>query len=242
MIPAPTENEDVQVVQAEVVGPPPLSSLPDAPLPPIRGLMDLVRASLSAIVCATKDPFANYREGVQSRGRRAVAVASNEAGDGQAGCAKPDKATGEAANEAASEASPEKRTEHDKGKIHVKPGSKLALYMKNVKAKVVEHDKSLPVEQKVSMELLGADKTESKPEDKAEDKNKLARDQHDRLVAVTKKRLLPLKEASDKGDTGAKKKWEIAKANLVKARAKADSGDAKAKVLVAILADTGLFA
>lgn len=241
VVPASTENEDVQLALAAGEGPRLLSSLPDAPLPPIRGFMDLVRASLSAIVCATKDPFANYREGVQSRGRRAVVVASNEAGDGQAGCAKPDKATGEAANEAASEASPEKRTEHDKGKIHVKPGSKLALYMKNVKAKVVEHDKSLPIEQKVSMELLGADKTESKAEDKAEDKNKLARDQHDRLVVVTKKRLLPLKEASDKGDTGAKKKWEIAKANLVKARAKADSGDAKAKVLVAILADTGLF-
>jgi len=185
VVPASTENEDVQVVSAEVVGPSPMSSLPDAPLPPVRGFMGLVKASLAAIACTTKDPFANYREAVMSRGR--LQPVTSPVADGT---------TGEAAN-------------------------------------VPTKNKSLPVAKKDKTELLGADKDE--------DKNKLAREHHERLVAVTKKRLSPIKETAAKGDASAKKKWETAKANFASAKTKADKGDAKAKVLVAILTDTGLF-
>lgn len=45
-----------------------LSSMPDAPLPPIRGGGSLIKESLRALFFCTPDPLGNYREGVQSRG------------------------------------------------------------------------------------------------------------------------------------------------------------------------------
>jgi hypothetical protein len=45
----------------------PLSSMPDLPLPPIAGLKDLARESLKALTFSTRDPLANFREGLQSR-------------------------------------------------------------------------------------------------------------------------------------------------------------------------------
>jgi hypothetical protein len=46
----------------------PRTSLPDMPLPPILGFGDVVRESLKALTLSTRNPFQNYREGVQSRG------------------------------------------------------------------------------------------------------------------------------------------------------------------------------
>jgi len=45
----------------------PLSSMPDLPLPPIAGLRDLARESVRALTFSTRDPLANFREGLQSR-------------------------------------------------------------------------------------------------------------------------------------------------------------------------------
>ncbi|HVN30868.1 MAG TPA: hypothetical protein VMT45_02680, partial [Thermoanaerobaculaceae bacterium] len=47
----------------------PLSSLPDLAQPPITGAVSLVRESLRALTLSTRDPLANYREGVSSRSR-----------------------------------------------------------------------------------------------------------------------------------------------------------------------------
>ncbi len=51
-----------------------MSSLPDSPLPPISGVWELLKASLKAFTFTTSDPLANYREGVATRSRDAVAV------------------------------------------------------------------------------------------------------------------------------------------------------------------------
>jgi peptidoglycan hydrolase-like protein with peptidoglycan-binding domain len=64
----------------------PRTSLPDAPLPPIRNFSELLRESVKALTLATPDPLANYREGVQSRGASTmVAVPPGPAGDDEAG-------------------------------------------------------------------------------------------------------------------------------------------------------------
>ena len=68
--PASTEKEDV-AVDAEVVTPG-MTSLPDAPLPPVRGFLGLLRASAQALLLATRSPFQNYREGIASRARRSL--------------------------------------------------------------------------------------------------------------------------------------------------------------------------
>jgi hypothetical protein len=49
----------------------PMSSLPDVPLPPITGALDLVRESLRALTLSTRDPLANSRGGVRARDSRA---------------------------------------------------------------------------------------------------------------------------------------------------------------------------
>jgi len=49
-----------------------LSSMPDEPLPPITGPWDLFKESLRALTFSTRDPLANYRDGVQSRGATAM--------------------------------------------------------------------------------------------------------------------------------------------------------------------------
>lgn len=46
----------------------PRTSLPDMPMAPILGIGDLIRESLKALTLSTRNPFQNYREGVQSRG------------------------------------------------------------------------------------------------------------------------------------------------------------------------------
>lgn len=58
----------------------PRSSLPDMPLPAINTVGDLVKESLKAVLLATRDPFANYREGVQSRGSMALPPPSDRRG------------------------------------------------------------------------------------------------------------------------------------------------------------------
>jgi len=44
-----------------------MSSLPDAPLPPIQGTKELIKESLRALTFSTRDPLANWREGVAGR-------------------------------------------------------------------------------------------------------------------------------------------------------------------------------
>ena len=46
-----------------------MSSLPDVTLPPIRGAKELIKESLRAVTLTTRDPLANYREGVASRSK-----------------------------------------------------------------------------------------------------------------------------------------------------------------------------
>lgn len=47
----------------------PLSTLPDLPQAPVRGGFDLVKETLRALTFSTRDPLANYREGVASRSK-----------------------------------------------------------------------------------------------------------------------------------------------------------------------------
>jgi len=46
----------------------PMSSLPDLPEPPIRGVRSFLKEVLRALTFSTSDPFGNYREGIRSRG------------------------------------------------------------------------------------------------------------------------------------------------------------------------------
>jgi hypothetical protein len=55
----------------------PLSSLPDQPLPPITGFLDLVKESVKALALATPDPLANYRSGLVARSRKSVEPDAN---------------------------------------------------------------------------------------------------------------------------------------------------------------------
>ena len=65
-----------QAAEIQAMSPPwdpdPLSSLPDQPLPPIRGAWELIKESLKAITFTTPDPLANYRGGVANRGTTRV--------------------------------------------------------------------------------------------------------------------------------------------------------------------------
>ena len=66
-------------IAAEAPPPPPstaMSSLPDVPLAPITGPLGLVKESLKAFLFATRDPLANYREGVAGRSRRTTPLDS----------------------------------------------------------------------------------------------------------------------------------------------------------------------
>ena len=51
-----------------------MSSLPDAPLPPIQGAGTLLKESIKAVTFSTRDPLANYREGVAARSKDAPAA------------------------------------------------------------------------------------------------------------------------------------------------------------------------
>jgi len=82
LAPVSTENEDVKIAP-ELVTTSPMSSLPDQPLPPVRGVLGLIKACLQAVALSTRDPFANYREAVASRGRRRMVAADNAGDDAQ---------------------------------------------------------------------------------------------------------------------------------------------------------------
>jgi hypothetical protein len=55
----------------------PMSSLPDMPQPPITGLGSLLRESLRALTFTTRDPLANWREGVASRAKTMPVVVTS---------------------------------------------------------------------------------------------------------------------------------------------------------------------
>jgi hypothetical protein len=61
---------------AALAPPPPpstaMSTLPDVPLPPITGVLSLLRESLRAVTMSTRDPVANWRQGVSSRAAAAA--------------------------------------------------------------------------------------------------------------------------------------------------------------------------
>lgn len=65
-------NRPKVAAEISALMPPPdeatLTSLPDGPLPRVRGLGDAVKESLRALLFATPNPLQNYREGVRSRG------------------------------------------------------------------------------------------------------------------------------------------------------------------------------
>ena len=76
VVPKDAAKNDVRIVDAEIVTP--LSSLPDQPLPPITTVFGVIKEGLAALVCATRDPFQNYKEGVMSRGRLAPVSAAGD--------------------------------------------------------------------------------------------------------------------------------------------------------------------
>jgi hypothetical protein len=53
-----------------------MSSLPDDPLPPIAGVWNLFKETLKALTLTTRDPLANYREGVAARSKEPAATSS----------------------------------------------------------------------------------------------------------------------------------------------------------------------
>ena len=65
-------NRPKVAAEISALMPPPdeatLTTLPDSPLPSIHGIGDAVKESLRALLFATPNPLANYREGVRSRG------------------------------------------------------------------------------------------------------------------------------------------------------------------------------
>jgi hypothetical protein len=75
-VPATSETEDTKLVKDDL---PPL--LPDEPLPPIKGVWDLVKASLAALTFTTPNPFQNYREGLALRGQRALPPVTSTGAD-----------------------------------------------------------------------------------------------------------------------------------------------------------------
>jgi hypothetical protein len=67
-------NQPKVAVEIAAYAPPPppatpMSSMPDMPQPPITGLGSLLKESLRALTFTTRDPLANWREGVASRAK-----------------------------------------------------------------------------------------------------------------------------------------------------------------------------
>jgi hypothetical protein len=54
-----------------------MSTLPNMPLAPIQGTWQLVKEVAKALTLTTKDPIANYREGVQTRGKPSTETTSS---------------------------------------------------------------------------------------------------------------------------------------------------------------------
>lgn len=78
-------NQPKVAAEIAAYAPPPppstlMSSMPDMPQPPITGLGSLLKESLRALTFTTRDPLANWREGVASRAKTApVRVSSRKA-------------------------------------------------------------------------------------------------------------------------------------------------------------------
>ncbi len=63
----------------------PMSSLPEMPQAPITGKVALVKEVLRALTFSTRDPLANYREGIASRARTAVPTTKTAGSDDAVG-------------------------------------------------------------------------------------------------------------------------------------------------------------
>jgi hypothetical protein len=338
-----TENDPV-VVDAEIVTPG-MSSLPDEPLPPVRGVVGFFKAALSAVALATKDPFQNYREGVASRARRLGPVSSTGATftpeeDGHFISLRSKFLT--AYNDAYETGKTFKNPLNNQDmiwlyKMHEREAKDLTHkltstyyaeeFLKEIDSCLKKlREKGIPISGETpSSKMKGDDK---KPSPKKEDEGKYAvhtkkdpgdkeyevhgdarsndskstvfnydqpdelywpgtltkervvtmkaragngdklaqqalaelRAKHgaakldslkgdapsdtaarDKLVADTKTRLTALVNAATAGDKKAQAKWDLARANYAKAKARAAKGDAKAKDVVSVLEATGLF-
>jgi hypothetical protein len=264
-VPATSETEDTDLTKQSIL-PARLSTLPDDVLPPIKTVWGLVKASLSAITLATRDPFANYRAGVVSRGQRTTTEAPSSAGailptiaaftaplavdatksvikEGMILSAKSGARAGAQATKKAVSGSPKKKPEGDKEEVdendYMVHGEVLSVGAAKHAALAVRPPSAGKV---IDMSKEKGLKSKSVDENDYEMYGDAVPEEHKKHVEPTKNKLAAIKTASDKGDKDAQKKWSTVVANLTKARAKAGKGDEKAKTLVAVLEATGLFA
>jgi hypothetical protein len=83
-------NKPKVAAQIAAMAPPappttPLSSLPDMAQPPITGVLSLLKESLRALTFTTRDPLANWREGVSTRAARSAKPVVPLAGNDESG-------------------------------------------------------------------------------------------------------------------------------------------------------------
>ena len=248
LAPMSTENEDVKIAR-DLVTTSPMSSLPDEPLPPVRGLWGLVKASLQAAVLATRDPFANYREAVASKGRRALPAVSS-AGSAMSpreqrileGALKNKTITRDDFELLTSlETNPGETEKQLRG-----AGVKIVSFGQTTvrgearrKAKKEEPSEIDALNDLMDPSVKAAiEARKVKPAVSMGDSD----DRKAKMVSDTKTRLSAIKDAAAKGDKTAQVKWSNAQTNYKKLQDKASKGDAKAKTVASILADTNLFA
>jgi hypothetical protein len=257
-------EKDAVVVDAEIVTPG-MSSLPDAPLPPVRGVVGLFKAALSAVALATKDPFQNYREGVASRAKRLGPVSSS--GD-ELPAARDDLDQlmrnalnmGKNPNEG-DYRSCAWRINYDLQTPHGSNYPQSNEYDRAIVALYAKNGDYRAQELMSKMKKVGMPSPSQKDIDYAQRSHlaylRFVKDHvsnsatflrgddpaasRDKLVADTKARLQTLVNAATAGDKKAQGKWDVARANYTKARARAAKGDSKAKDVVSILEATGLF-
>jgi hypothetical protein len=261
--PRSTENDDVQVVDAEVVSRGP-SSLPDQPLPPVRGFFGLLGASLKAILLATRDPFQNHREGASSLGRRQPA--GDEAGD-ELGETYMSSRKNLVLKQALATKTITPNNLDMLRDLETNPGETVEILRRaGVKVSSPSGPTDLrgngtstpPTHQERTSEWTARrQKAQTSREgeptptkeaaewtarrQKAQTSTDASGDDRQKLVADTKARLEKIKSNAARGDKIAKQKWWNVTSNLMSYRDSAQKGDPKAKDMVAVLEATGLF-
>jgi hypothetical protein len=224
--PQDTTNEEV-VTERGAVLPPMATTLPDLPLAPIRGVLGLLKESVKALVLATRDPFANHREGLDSLSRKRAV--DGAAGEEKCECPvakKPVKKTAKKPPDEEYEVHGGQTLPAKKSPFSEPDTSKPSPFAS-------AQDKTLPAKKSPFTEP-----DTRKPSPFASSQGD---DPHAKIIEATKARLTPVKAAADKGDKEATRKWLTAVANYRSMKKSSDKGDAKAKDVVAILEATGLF-
>jgi hypothetical protein len=236
-------KDDVRIVDAEIVTP--LSSLPDQPLPPITTVFGVIREGLAALVCATRNPFQNYREGVIAKGTRGTAPASSAGEDLSLPTDKfvrsimnpivrsPEELLAQARQEAADVKIKTWRRPYpimldESLRRDIAPGKKV--------------QESLILEKRIAFTSSGPRLIINPQNDGPNLIVTMGSDDgKGKLVADTKARLSLLANKATSGDKVSQKKWETAKTNYETNKKRASGGDPKAKAIVEILEATGLF-